>query len=247
MNMNLKHTANLLKKSLRQDQRIGTQLKLISVHIPKTAGTSFRNTLCAVYGQTAVARLDIHLEDEQIRLNEQDFEALDLPRRVRVVHGHFSPKLLEKYFQIDPTTPVITWLRNPVERVVSNYYYLQSRLQEELREEEKGLNILSKMQRTLLEYAAAEVNQNRMSKFLAGRSLREFAFVGIQEFYETDLATMGHQMSWEQPPAFHHNATEKKEELSAAEYQAIAAWNAADMALYQEGLSLRQQRLAIDD
>ena len=103
------------------------------------------------------------------------------------------------------------------------------------------------MQRTLLEYAAAEVNQNRMSKFLAGRSLREFAFVGIQEFYETELAAMGRQLGWEQPPIFYHNATEKKEALHTAEYEAIAAWNAADMALYQEALSLRQQRLAIDD
>ncbi len=34
-------------------------LELISLHIPKTAGTSFRSNLVNVYGKKAVARFDI--------------------------------------------------------------------------------------------------------------------------------------------------------------------------------------------
>ena len=44
-------------------------------------------------------------------------------------------------------------------------------------EEKKGLNILSKMRRSLLEYAQDERNCNRMSKFLKGI---EFEFHNIE-------------------------------------------------------------------
>ena len=164
---------------LNNDGRIKHDLKLISVHIPKSAGTSFRNTLREVYGVDQVARLDINLEDEVIRVNEQLWDKKKLSRDIEVAHCHFSPLLFEKYFRSSPA-PFITWLRDPVERVISNFYYLEKRLKEELDEEGRGLNILSKMQRTLSEYVADPINQNRISKFLQGRSLDDFAFVGIQ-------------------------------------------------------------------
>jgi hypothetical protein len=66
------------------------RLELISIHIPKTAGTSFRNTLKTVYGEDHVARLDIELYDKHIRLNELDYFESSLPNHLKVIHGHFS-------------------------------------------------------------------------------------------------------------------------------------------------------------
>ena len=219
------------------------QIELISVHIPKTAGTSFRHSLQSAYSKKAVARLDIHLEDERIRLDEQAFEQKQFPSRLKVLHGHFSPHLLRKHFSLNGNTPVITWLRDPVERVASNYFYLEKRLREELQEERKQLNILSKMQRSLLEYAQADLNRNRMHKFLHGMALEEFAFVGIQDHYSEDLAQLAKLMGWTASLEFHHNKTGKYD-ISSEDRQLIRSWNQFDVALYEQGLKLREARIA---
>lgn len=232
-----------MMRFLQKDPRFEHQLQLVSVHIPKTAGTSFRNTLKAVYGEQQVARLDITLEKEDIRLNEQPWQGRRLPRTVQVVHGHFSPTLFYKYFRTSEAS-FITWLRHPVERVLSNYYYLVKRLQEELQEEKKGLNILSKLQRSLEEYAAAPINQNRMAKFLTGKPLSDFSFVGIQDHYGEDLQYLAEHLGWQHAPHFQHNVTGKKYDLSPALRTQIAAWNEEDMHLYEQALELRQKRLS---
>ena len=230
-----------MMRFLQRDSRIKHQLQLISVHIPKCAGTSFRNSLKAVYGADSVVRLDISLQDERIRVNEENWESSKIPTKVKVAHGHFSPALFQKHFRSNDA-PYITWLRHPVDRVISNYYYLAKRLAEELKEEEKGLNILSKMQRTLLEYAADPLNQNRISKFLAGHTLEDFLFVGIQEFYEEDLQHLSSKLHWKDTPYFRHNITGTKREVDAAVRQQIADYNAADLECYEQALRLREKR-----
>ncbi len=217
-------------------------LQLISLHIPKTAGTSFRNTLKAVYGEEQVIRLDIDLIHHQLRIEQQPFDQPKLPRKVKVVHGHFSPALLRQKLALSPKTPMITWLRHPVDRVISNYFYLAKRLKEELNEEGKGLNILSKMQKTLLEYAYAELNRNRMSKFLTGITLEECLFVGISEHYESDLEYLSRLLKWKSYSTFHHNATGGSLVVSEVERAAIRAWNAEDVNLYEHALRLRERR-----
>lgn len=225
----------------KRDLRTKHQLQLISVHIPKTAGTSFRNTLKAVYGDDQVIRLDIDLQHEVVKVNQLNWQKKKLSSNVKVVHGHFSPYLFENYFRPSPA-PFITWLRHPVERVISNFYYLEKRLQELLEEEKKGLNILSKMQRNLEEYAATPLNQNRIAKFLHGRSLDDFTFVGIQEHYQKDLQQLGQKLGWKQLPYYHHNATGGDRMISADLRAEIARFNQEDMALYERALSLREKR-----
>ena len=225
-----------------KDGLIRNQIELISVHIPKSAGTSFRNILKQVYGEQAVIRLDIDLMYQQLKINEAEFEGYQLDKKIKVVHGHFSPALLRAQFKIDDQIPMITWLRDPVERVISNYFYLEKRLKEELEEERKGLNILSKMQRSLMEYAGAEINRNRISKFLNGAQIKDFTFVGIQEHYSEDLRILASILGWNDFQELHHNQTGKtKREISPEDRAEIARLNPLDMALYQEAMELRSQ------
>lgn len=215
-----------------------SQLELISIHIPKTAGTSFRNTLIGVYGEKGVVRLDIELQRQDVRLNEHLYSERQLPAGTRVVHGHFSYPLFRQHFDAPASLPVITWLRDPVERVISNYFYLSKRLKEELDEERKGLNILNKMQRSLLEYASFEPAQNRMSKFLRGMDLTDFLFVGIQEDYDASLQRLAGLLHWEDYPVFHYNKTgsERPNRVSEKERDIIRSLNQDDIALYERAL-----------
>ena len=216
------------------------KLELISIHIPKTAGTSFRNSLEGVYGKEEVIRLDIGLVRQEVRVWEALYDADQLPPRTKVVHGHFSYPLLTRHFEIDPSIPVITWLRDPVKRVVSNYLYLAKRLAEELKEEERGLNILKKMQRSLIEYASYEPSQNRMTRFLEGLDLERMAFVGLVESYDEDLAHLATRLDWTDYPVFHYNQTGKNSgDISERELDLIRSLNQEDIRLYERAQELR--------
>ena len=207
--------------------------QLISVHIPKTAGTSFRMILEAEYGKHKVARLDIPLGGSKIEVNKRLWrDAPEVPS-YSVLHGHFSPKLLKERLNIDHDIPMITWLRDPVERVISNYYYLSQRLHEELDEKGKGLNILKKMEKSLLEYAENEISRNRMNKFLDGARVEDFAFVGLVEHFKEDLDRLSNVLNWKETPYVKVNVTKKKKPLVSDDIRAqIATWNRDDIDLY---------------
>lgn len=219
------------------------KLELLSLHIPKTAGTSFRNILKVVYGENAVVRFDINNKGV-VRLNQEFYTNKNLPQ-AKVIHGHFTYKDINTQFDLPEDIQKITWLRNPVERVISNYFYLESRLKTLLNEEQNNLNILSKMQRSLIEYAKDEINRNRQSKFLSGITLEEFDFVGIQEDFENDLIEISKTLKWKKlPNILHQNKTPvKKNHLDIEIIKEIERLNQNDLELYKNALQLRGKSL----
>ena len=101
-------------------------VEVVSIHVPKTAGTSLRRTLEAAYGKEAVL-LD-YADDPadpcgQRILDPDNYrervkrEPLD--GRVRVIHGHFHAA---KYDHL-PSVKRIAFLRDPVENLLSIYFY----------------------------------------------------------------------------------------------------------------------------
>lgn len=222
------------------DTPLAHQLDLISLHIPKTAGTSFRSVLKTVYGDR-LTKLDIR--NDQLLVEDKLFFDSQLPERTKVIHGHFFYPNLQRCIDLSGEVPIITWLRDPVERVISNYYYLSKRMAEELQEEEKGMNIRMKMQRSLLEFAATDFARNRMSRFLEGLTLKDLFFVGLVEHYEEDLALLGRKLSWPRVRGAALNLTgEAKMEVDEATRQQIRALNAEDVALYEQALAWRAKR-----
>jgi hypothetical protein len=214
-------------------------LELISIHIPKTAGTSFRNVLKSVYGDEHVVRFDISMRSV-VRMNEKPYFAKELPA-AKVIHGHFFYKAIVNNFGIPEGCPVITWLRDPVQRVISNYYYLESRLIDMLQEKKRDLQILERMQRSLVEFARIEMNRNRQSKQLRGVTLDKLAFVGIQEYFETDIKILAGILKWNKmPDALFHNKTKSiRAEIPAEVEEEIQQLNRGDVELYEEALRLR--------
>ena len=228
---------------LKRDNKIRNNIGLVSLHIPKTAGTSFRNILKDVYGDEEVIRLDISLKYGKLKINEKQFENKNLDKKWQVIHGHFSPNLLVSKFVINDEVPYITWLRDPVDRVISNYYYLEKRLKEVMKEESRGLNILSKMQRSLIEYASADNNRNRMSKFLDGKSLDNFLFVGLVEYFSEDLVDLSNILEWSSYKEVRHNVTSaRSRNVSEDLRKEIKKLNRQDVELYNNALELRKER-----
>lgn len=93
---------------------LSSKLELVSVHVPKTGGTSFLKTLRDHFRESLVIDHD-HIPGTKANMNEP----VMLPAHARAVHGHFRG---DRYLHFVDAFQV-TFLRDPVEQVISNYYF----------------------------------------------------------------------------------------------------------------------------
>jgi hypothetical protein len=146
---------------------------LVSVHVPKCAGTSFRRILEGLYGNT----LWLTYGSVVTRHNARK-EAV--PAGTACIHGHFFADAFDDVF---PGSTLIAWLRDPVERVVSTYYhFLRS---PEMHDDTCRALIENKL--TLVEFAELDWMRNGLTRYLAGKPLEDFAFLGIAERFSDSL------------------------------------------------------------
>lgn len=219
-------------------EKIKNNIELVSLHIPKTCGTSFRNTLKTVYGNKSVKRLDIN--SKCLKIDQKVYEKSSLLSNIRIIHGHFKFNSVFEKIELSETTPVITWLRDPVERVISNYFYLKKIIQKKIRTSDDDGNLGDRMLKSLTEYARAEENRNRISKFLSGAKLEDFFFIGIVENYENDLATLSELLNWEKYSIFKDNQTSKETPVvSEEDRKLIKSINENDVELYNTAIEIK--------
>lgn len=215
--------------------------KLISLHIPKTAGTSFQRTLSQIYGADQVGRLDIKPQINKLLLNGIEVDKTANIWQFKVLHGHFNPKSLYEHFPELVHIPIITWLRNPVDRVLSNYYYLREMVVRHFNEYEQNRTILDKMMKTLDEFIHSDINRNLVHQHLEGLSLEQFEYIGIVENYDNDFYEMAKQFSWKNAQPNRVNVTKFHPTIDDELRKKIEILNEKDMAIYEEALSLKQK------
>src|ERR1019366_10380322 len=90
---------------------------VISVHVPKCAGTSFRRILSGICGARIWFNYGMIFTREQARADL-------VPEGTSFIHGHF---LADAFDDLYPRRRLVTWVRHPVEGLVSNYsHFLRS-------------------------------------------------------------------------------------------------------------------------
>lgn len=211
---------------------------IVSVHIPKTAGSSFKDLLiqylgeqvCLRYGQTPL----------RYRAEGDSIPPLDLGAAASacaVVHGHFVADRVN--LPIDAKPAYAVWLRHPVERLISHYFfwkrqpYLDQPLCRRLIEEEMDIETFS----------ALDAMRDLQSFFLGAIPLSHFDFVGVTEHFEESIERFNATFGTDLHPAMTVNANRDKPDsgyrsmIGAQAYDAIAAQNSQDMALYAQALS----------
>lgn len=208
-------------------------VEIISVHIDKTAGMLLCDILKQVYGQNLVhviwkGQASYKFED---KLNEP------VPLQTRVIHGAFPVSYYENRF-IDAKR--VVWVRNPVERLISYYFYL-------LAHRLPFPNGLKEM--NILEFAAHHQICNQMSKMIG--TLSSFFFVGIYEFLSDDLYCLQKLQGWPKIAISPINVNpfpnydEEKKAMLGNKYLVsdIKSLNNLDIQLYQQALNVRESRL----
>ncbi len=196
---------------------------MVSLHIPKTGGTSFWRVLEHVYAPEAVQRV---FPDDY-----GDHKKFAIERSTRALHGHIRYRDLGVRFDLPADVKVVTWLRDPADRVISNFHYLVER--REMKESE------------LLEYAARRSARNRMGRFLKGADLDDFFFVGVLEKFWEDCKDLGRRLKWPDVPHIWENVSDyTRRKVPEDARREIMLLNQQDEELYRRALALRSERLS---
>ena len=207
---------------------------IVSVHIPKTGGVTFREALAELAG----GHLVLDYEDRPLAprsfgrsLRERIRRAPELPPGTRVVHGHF---VATKYRRRHPDARLVTWFRDPIERLASHYYYW-------LREPDPKnptCRRLLEEHLDLEEFAALTEMRDVHARFLGGVPVEAFAFVGLTEAFEEGMGLFQRLFGLVRPvePARRNANPERAGEryaLPAGAREALAALNRRDLPLYE--------------
>lgn len=186
---------SILERSLsRHSDMLAARAKklVISVHIPKTGGSSFLELLKLIaeevfyldYGSGSFAPTALYLRGRRI---EQTFESIkdveSLPGR-SVIHGHFR---IGRYLERFPHASYVTWLRDPVERIASHYFFWQREAYTSGLMADPLCNKVITEKMTLLQFAEWETARNRQTLFLQPTGPAHCDFIGITEEYDRSV------------------------------------------------------------
>jgi hypothetical protein len=226
---------------------------LIFLHLPKCGGTTLNRIIEWEYDPMRVFSIDpvLHLWSFQ-KLNRWSPKRLE---RMQVFKGHMPFGIHKRLPQ--PST-YITFLRDPVERVISGYYFMRNY---PLHPHHRSVSKL-----TLEEFARVWPNHNVQCKYISGRPFvgnfhagdcdeevlaaakenlnRYFSLVGITERFDEGLAILKIMFGWHISKYAKFNVTktrQAKKNLPAATVELIAEREKYDIALYEYALPIFEQ------
>ncbi|NEP78865.1 MAG: methyltransferase domain-containing protein [Okeania sp. SIO3B3] len=225
----------------RPNQLAEAKTEVISIHVPRTAGTTFKEVIKQVYSSEEIFFDYPHRGGIRNRM-------LTKPKpEVKIIHGHFpAPKYNQKF----PAAKKIIWLRDPIKRLISLYFFWKS-WQILAASDEQDLENYQEANLSFVEFAEKPEMQNLIKlNFLQNEQLKDFYFVGIQEFFTEDLHELSvmlnlreYELETQNTNPYPEYKLLLKEVLSNQEIiNKLSAINQEDIKLYQEALSLRENR-----
>ena len=220
---------------------------VIFLHVPKTAGTTLNRLIEWEYPLFQMYSVDpVFFRWSASHLWQLPARRL---KRTRMFKGHMLFGLHEILPQ--PAT-YITVLREPIDRVISAFYFMRSYMLHPAYWQFRRENW------TLEDFVRRSRRENVQSKILAGAEynspcteeileqakenlFRYFSVVGLSEHFEESLALMKLRFGWKLERYSSFNVTRarpKKRDLPQPTLDLIAEKNAFDLALYEYAAKL---------
>lgn len=161
---------------------------ILSIHVPKAAGNSFRELLQAKFGDRMMgdygdwAGFDNPEANERrlARTREMRQRGPELQAKYDIIHGHF---VADKYEGLFPETKYLAFFRDPYQQAVAHYYFLLRNPQRDHPEE----RIFHENKMTLHDYLHWEAFRNHTSQYLGTIPIDAFTMVGMSEEFPRSL------------------------------------------------------------
>ncbi len=231
---------------------------IIFLHIPKTAGTTLNAILQKQYKPQQIYYLGANAQ-ESIR----DYQQLARAEKeaIRLVSGHTA---LGFHDYVPGSSTYFTFLRDPIERVVSFYYYVKKNNEHYLNRaavnEFEGIapfinSGITKMvdngqtrmiSGVWLEPAFGKITAQEFEQAKANLKQR-FSVTGLTEQFDATLLLFRAIFNWQSITYIRQNVSKTAaadRELAAVDRQAIEAANQWDIALYEHAQELFAEQIA---
>jgi hypothetical protein len=222
----------------------------IHLHMPKTAGTTLKVLIRKNYSPEQI--IDLY---GLFRGHEEVVEKLkSLPLdETEWINCHLSFGI---HKHLSRPATYITMLRDPVERIISDYYFILSNPRHELHNEVSQID--------LIDFQKQAIHTNKQCKIILGAPLagtvemgdvekakkimeEHFCFVGITELFTESAFLMKKQFNWSKINIIKRNVTKnrpKAEEIKEEVIKQIKENNQVDIALYQYVRRMLEERIA---
>lgn len=236
-----------------------TASRVIFTHIPKTAGSTLLTILIREYGDTLFRFYEIYAPNKTL-FNQLTEQAACQPERIRAVSGHVPYGI---HAHLGGQWQYFTVLRDPVKRLISNYYHILADTHHFNYDRVKGL--------TLEQYAQTMPAVGELqTRYLLGmpqdepekvfmpraplpadaleqakqRLTDDYAAFGVMERFDESMLLLQKAFGWRSVRYHSRNVAVNKPKTYSPETMAVIhAACTLDQALYDYAKQLFEQRL----
>lgn len=172
-----------------------TEVRWLSHHIPKTAGTSLKVSFDEAFGRSQV----YDLYDPTLVKKFSNGNKLDIPKSTTLIHGHFQPHPSQTEFYQNAQR--IVWIRDPVARawsVLKHLLSVQKHKKEYLLLKETFGERIHSPDSEILDYFLKNNKFRHLNRpyqsYFKNVPLEDFAFVGVTERFDSDIVKLSELM-----------------------------------------------------
>jgi len=222
---------------------------ILSIHVPKAAGNSFRELLKAKFGERMLgdygdwAGFDYPEANERRlkRTREMRLRGPELREKYDVIHGHF---VADKYEGLFPDPKYLAFFRDPYQQAVAHYYFLLRNPQRDHPEE----RIFHENKMTLQDYLRWDAFKNHTSQYLGNVPIDAFTMVGMSSEFPRSLALFRSIFDCDLGEQTFANVNEERQgseyEIDAETRKAVEKNRPLDIELYRRAKEMFAEQTA---